>query len=710
MDVTISAGFSGRPYDLRMRIYTIENNWAGNYSRYRGDRYAYSRTGNGSYHLDCATCNSWIAGYYGGGCYGLDFRGDFAGKTVGLGSYDTGAVWHDGNGNVFFTSRIQMNIGQFGNADTGDVGMWGDRLGAAPGAPGQPSASNLTPTSLTLSWTAAPRGRADIDAYLWQIDNDANFSSPVMSVQIGNTLSDNTADNGTLSPGNIYYARVAAHNGDGWGPYSSTLQFTTLPATPPGMVVTPGVAGTTASVALTPPGGTTGLTKYTVEYRLLGGGSSSIEGMSPLVANNLLPGETYEWRGSAWFGAYQSPWTDWAQVVQPQPNTNPGSYFDGSTAPRDDLTFEWIGTANNSQSRAMGLTALGWNAGDLPVQRVTGGRSGTYGGRVTFVRDWFEGDGARVICDDPVPVEEGAVYVASLYMRPVRPQRMVLAMSWNGSPPPGEEEVVGPPVIVEDTVGWTRLSVSGRAPAGATGVKWVLYDVDGDGHSMWLSGESFEVDDAMISLASLFPFFSGDTPDTAEFNYEWEGAANASVSARNELSPTSVDLLADPDCPAPPTPPTVPTVPADCIEEIGTWRRYTMQLGETAVRKWTASLPTLVLMTGDTAERQVRIRYYPNPDNLAPELLDMATWEAEQILTYIPPDSVVTLDGVTQLVWAEVAGSDPIPADKLLYGTGGLPAIWPVLSCGSGYVVTLDVPLDAPAGNLSTEIFITQRM
>jgi hypothetical protein len=722
MDVTISAGFSGRPYDLRMRIYTIENNVGANYSRYRGDRYAYSRSGYGSFANNAYACESWIAGHYAGGSYSLPFApGDYAGKTIGLGSYDTGAVWHDGNGNVSFTSRIRMlNASVFGSADTGDVWMAGDRLPMAPGAPGQPSVSNTTPTSLTLSWTAASRGRADITNYHWQILNAA-ATAVVMEVIGGVFYSDNTADNGTLTPGTSYLARVRAANGDGWGPFSSARSFSTLPSTPPGMDVDPFLSGTKATVNFTPPGGATGVTKYRVQYRPLGGSSTSKDTTTnTTTVDGLSPGGTYEWRASAFFGDYQSPWTDWEQHVQPNPNTNPGNYFDGSTAPRDDLTFSWSGTANNSTSLATGVGVDGWaqdsgaTGATLRLHRVTGGRSGTYAARLRILTDaagagaglgMIQGDGTK-----SAVVEELATYVLSIYVRPSRPQRMRAVAAWStaagatvGAP------VFGDSVLVTDTVGWTRLTVVGVVPAGARRAVVKAYDVEGDGWVAWKSGEWVDADDAMVSLSSLFDWFSGDTPDTPGFDYTWLGTPNASQSARLELPLATDDPLADPDCPPMPAPPQVPTVPSDCIEEIGTWRRYVVQVPASAVRRWTASLPTLVLSTGNVAERQVRIRYFSNPDEVQPSQLSLDDWEAEQILTYIPPNTDVTLDGVTQLVWAEVAGRPPISADKLLYGTGGMPASWPELSCGNAYVITLDVPLEAPSGNLTTRLLITQR-
>ena len=50
---------------------------------------------------------------------------------------------------------------------------------------------------------------------------------------------------------------------------------------------------------------------------------------------------------------------------------------------------------------------------------------------------------------------------------------------------------------------------------------------------------------------------------------------------------------------------------------------------------------------------------------------------------------------MSQRTWAEVDGGDAAPADKLVYGTGGIPATWPVLSCGVGYLLSFDAPLEA---------------
>lgn len=582
----------------------------------------------------------------------------------------------------------------------------------ALGTPSTPTLSAIAPTSLTATWPAV----AGATNYDLQYSTSSSFSSP--TTLSGSSPSRNVTG---LTPGVTYYFRVRARTTDVTGSWSGTTSTNTPPSTAPGMSVTAAPSGTSATITLTPPGGAIGVTKYTVERRIGTGTATSADtASSPLVQTGLTPGVTYQWRASAWFGTYQSPWTGWTTLAMPSPSTNPGDYFDGATAARPDLTFSWAGTANNSISNANGVGILGWasdngsSGGGVRSQRVSGGRNGSFCARMLVIGDataagagigMLQGGGTH-----SAQIQAGATYVGSIYVKPGRSQRLAVSMAWSDASGLGISTDIGEAKLVTDTENWTRLVVTGLAPEGAARATVKAYDVEGTGWSPWKSGEWLDADSVMVSLSTLFPWFSGDTKDTAEYDYRWLGTANASVSARYERAVNEVDPLADPDCPPQPTPPSLPTIAADCIDEVGTWRRYALRIPAGEVRQWSSTLPTLILTTGVNAERQVRIRYYPNPDELDPEAVIQEGWDAEQILTYIPPNTEITLDGVTERVTASVDGAAPINANRLLYGTGGVPATWPELRCGVGYVVTLDVPLDAPAGNLGARVIVTQRM
>lgn len=678
--------------------------------------------------FDGATVRFYVyGGYSTTNSGGLTWSGTVNGVPVSgttrwpQGSYGAPGIlfgaWGANYGGQWVTFKLNAT-GTSGLGGPTELSMWVDRPWptTVPGTPNTPSASAVTPTSMTLSWNIPGDGGLAIDQMLLRRFNPGGGYTDY--VNGGNVSSLNVTG---LTPNTAYQWAVYAHNGNGYSGQSGVLSQGTLPATAPGMTVTPAISGQSASVALAPPGGASGVTKYKVEYRTGGGAATAVETTSPPVTiSGLTPGTTYEWRASAFFGSYESPLSTWVPVIQPNPNTNPGDYFDGATAPRGDLTFSWASTANNSVSRANGVGVDGWSLNGISrgaLQRVTGGRSGSYCARMLMLRN-STGPGTmqlgteRLNLTKMAEVEPGATYVGSIYVKPSRSQRLRATLTWytSGGGLASPATTVGQEVVVTSTTSWTRLIASGPAPGDATYAAVIVEDVSGTGQTNWLSGEWLDADDAMISLSSLFDWFSGDTPDVPAYDYAWLGAANASVSARFENVVSPIDLLADPDCPPLPLPPALPTIEADCIEEVGTWRRYTIGIPATEVRQWSSALPTLILRTGAAAERQVRIRYYANPDGLAPEMVTQDGWEAEQILTYIPALTEVTMDGVTQNVIAAVAGNAPISANRLLYGTGGVPASWPEMRCGVGYVVTMDVPLEAPAGNLEARVVVTQRM
>lgn len=616
------------------------------------------------------------------------------------------------------------------------------RIPKPPAAPSPIGVDENTTTSLRYRFSGNDDGGSPITG--WQIqyaDNPAFDSATVIA-------SGGTSTIGGLNPGTTYYFRSRGLNAYGAGPWSSVSSGTTLPATAPGISIAPSLNGQSALITLSPPGGVTGVTEYNIQYRTSSVGvvTSTTTPTTTKTVSGLTPGQVYEWRANAEIGGYTSPFTGWTPILQPNPNTNPGDYFDGSTAARSDTTFAWNAAVNNSVSRALGEAVTGWldfaagdgvSGGAGAVYRATGGFAGAFSARVIFFSDTAaSGFISGISYVGAAEVEESATYIASIWVFPSRDQVMQ----------PGITFYDGAGLAISTTYGtdrpmlagiWTRLIVSGFSPAGTVRAAPVVRDTNaeitetfaygegpyGEGPygggeivgagmvgSPWLGGESYLMDAAMVSLTQLFPYFDGDTADTTQYRYDWLGDPNESASSRTTLDLLGTDPLADPDCIAFPAPPLPPEIPSECIEEVGVWRRYMVQVQAIDVPLWGAVLPTLVLSTGDTAERQVRIRYYPNPDGLAPELVDTSEWEAELILTYIPPDTELTLDGVTRRVWAEVGENPRVAGDQLLYGTGGVPATWPELTCGVGYIITLDVPLDAPSGNLSTRVLLTQRV
>jgi len=725
--------FSGRPrFILRVDMTLLGTDSANNRSRWRwslqvvnldrvtstwaGGSFPFSVQINGAYVADGGTPNGVF-----------DFRDGALAHAI-----TNGEVWvghnSDGTKNIGMVGAV-ANASLFGSAQAvGSVDA--PALAKLPGAPAAAGVDQATATSLRFRHGAAAANGAPILQYQAQgtLFSDTAFANPVTLNSSGTVTFTN------LTPGTMYRFRARARNAVGWGPWSAVTVDgavgSTLGTGAPSLQVTPSVNGSSAVVRALPPSGITAVSYYRIERRVAGTTTpvdsrlvnASTE--NPYTQTGLAPGVTYEWRVRAEIRTYNSPYSAWLTRTQPQPNTNPGDYFDGSTADRPDIDYQWASTVNNSVSRAVARAPLGWrtfaqgvaaSGGAGVVARVTGGRSGSFGAQVTFLSDTLAPGfraGTSLSAIGAVDVAEGGVYFGSIYVAPSRAQVLAAELIWlDAAYAPIGSSSIGDPVLVpaleEPTA---RLVVQGTAPLGAAhaAVGWV--DVLGDGWSPWLGGEHLIMDDAMVSIGALYDWFSGATPDTASWEYSWLGVANASVSMATALNPDDVDPLADPDCAPIPVAPEPPAIADDCIEAVGSWRRYWAIIPQSEVSNWLDLVASITLTTGADAARQVRIRVYQNPDSLDPSEFPADTWAAEQIVSFIPALTVLSLDGVSQRVWAEVDGGEPIGADRLLYGTGGGPASWPVFSCGTAYLISFDVPLDAPEGNLSVDVALTTRM
>lgn len=200
---------------------------SGNSSRVDWSLYLYCYNGR-SYHLSSNI--GWsvnIGGIPGSGTFNFDFRGSNT-KLIASGS-----VWigHDSNG------YASINVSGFKGADgagavADNVSVGGSmslpRIPKPPVTNGAPVASNLTPTSVTLSWPANTNNNgAGIDQYLLRVSqNSPADQSPYTDYPLSASTFSRTVTG--LTPGTQYYAVVYAHNGYGYAPKSAQLAFKTL--------------------------------------------------------------------------------------------------------------------------------------------------------------------------------------------------------------------------------------------------------------------------------------------------------------------------------------------------------------------------------------------------------------------------------------------------------------------------------------------------
>lgn len=724
-DITVYGAYPNRSnHYIALYVRRDQTDVANNRSTYAWQLSAHRSGGwQGTYYNDPLPWNVNVAGYGFSGSAGLPFRSNVSDFVLASGV--TGWVSHDANGYLNIGVAANHGGGQFGVASASGT-FSTDRIPKIPSAPAWISATNVGNTSMRINWGMAADNGAGLDAYLLRRSTDPGFGTYVDTLY---NTSNFSADVTGLSPGNTYYFRVYAHNGVGFGPSTSVLAQATLPSAPPILTVTPSISGTFTDLSLSPPAGSSGVTAYRIQRRPVGGSATTFDVTTNTYRDRgVIPGQSYEWRASAFFGSYQSPWSAWIAATMPNPNVNPGTtYWDGDSPNVGNGSYSWAGTPDLSQSVLTGVAPLGWMAyndanpsgSQGVVYRALGGLFGQYAAQLDVRKSATAiGLAMGISPSGGAVVQPGEPYWGSLYARilgAISPAVFQAGIAWYTSAGVPITTTWGDTFIrssINDNFQWGRYTAFGYAPANAGIACPVIRDAGTTENPFYMYvGTRVMMDGAMISLGELFPYFDGSTPDVPGYDYQWVGAANASPSIRHRVSALVTDPLADPDCVTLPVPPTPPTVPSDCIDEgPGEWRRYVVQVPASEVHIWTATLPTIVLHTGSFAERQVRVRFFPNPDGLPPREMNTEVPEGELILTYVPPNSTIVLDGVAQRVWAQVNGGDTIPANHLLYGTGGSPATWPELTCGVEYLIALDVPTDAPSGNLRTELSLTQRV
>lgn len=181
-----------------------------------------------------------------------------------------------------------------------------------------------------------------------------------------------------------------------------------------------------------------------------------------------------------------------------------------------------------------------------------------------------------------------------------------------------------------------------------------------------------------------------------------------------ECVTTIPDPLVDPDLPVIPPPPRPPAVPTLGVDEVPLWERFWMHPPSldddpyneeldrinysSSIPVWLTSVPTMAFRTRDLPIRQLRVRFYPNPfgrqleSDETGQPIDLCSYCAEFIIGYIPPDSTLVVDGVSRHAWLNTLVAENITADHVMYGTDGVPMEWPELSCGTDYLVSIDIP------------------
>jgi fibronectin type 3 domain-containing protein len=280
---------------------------------------------------------SWTAPALGATSYTLERGTSATGPWTQLAAGVTGLSQTDGalSANTTYWYQVRASNG------TGD-GAYSSAssVTAAPSAPGTPTFTLVTTTSLTVSWTAPPGGAASYDVERATIA--AGPFSPIATTVTGLSRPDSG-----LVPGTTYWYRVRANTGGGAaGAYSVSASATTLPAAPSAPTFS-NVAATSVTVSWAP---VAGATSYKVERATAAAGPwTQIAAGSALTqpSGGLTGNTTYWYRVIATNASGDGP-ASAASFVTMLPGT-PGAPTFGSLT-TTSLVVSWSAPAGGAQS------------------------------------------------------------------------------------------------------------------------------------------------------------------------------------------------------------------------------------------------------------------------------------------------------------------------------------------------------------------------
>lgn len=235
----------------------------------------------------------------------------------------------------------------------------------------------------------------------------------------------------------------------------------------------------------------------------------------------------------------------------------------------------------------------------------------------------------------------------------------------------------------------------------------------GDGGAVWIvsftavANNPFEYG-ATVELVEDF-LGSGNPWVPSVIPADWAYAEAAEAVEDVDCSTTRYEPIVDPLCPAVVTPPLPPNIPLGCYDPVTSWDRRWFTLPRKYVPYWGDVVPTIRIEAGEDEVRQLRLRFYADVASTMTPSNDPCGFCGDILVSYIPASHTMVLDGVSETVYAEGPGGVSRRAESLTWRADGKPFQWPALTCGTGYVVTVDLPTGYSGTLPSIDLMLTPR-
>lgn len=155
---------------------------------------------------------------------------------------------------------------------------------------------------------------------------------------------------------------------------------------------------------------------------------------------------------------------------------------------------------------------------------------------------------------------------------------------------------------------------------------------------------------------------------------------------------TVYDPIYDPKYPAVVAPPTPPSIPLGFYQPPVNWRRRQFTIPRQYVPSWGEVVPKVEVHARAADLRNLRLRFYSDPFSIGDISDDPCAYCGDIVISYVPKDHTMVLDGSEEAVYVIAPGGIRRRAESLVFRTDGTPFDWPTLTCGFGFIVTLDLP------------------
>jgi hypothetical protein len=202
------------------------------------------------------------------------------------------------------------------------------------------------------------------------------------------------------------------------------------------------------------------------------------------------------------------------------------------------------------------------------------------------------------------------------------------------------------------------------------------------------------------------------TPDTSDdCRFEWVAEPDCGPECGDPEA-----CIVDPTCPPVLLPPRPGVLTTGC-DFCDPWNLTTVCIDLPThsgigggVPAYASVVPIVTISAGDNPLRATTVRFWPNPDNTDPALLDPCDSCTSISISRIPANSVLTIDGRTRKVLLECEGQVIDGSGVVSAGGGELPFVWPVIECvGVNWTACVETDADVAAANASVSISLAAR-